>query len=87
AHGLLVLSAATGLRSHITRMEGALLAFLEIRSWRFRKPVLIGDTIRARTEVKELRPTSNPQRGIVAVHGRFGGRPGGPDPRNPGRPV
>src|SRR5690606_9097273 len=67
AHGLLVLSAATGLRSHITRMEGALLAFLEIRSWRFRKPVLIGDTIRARTEVKELRPTSNPQRGIVVL--------------------
>jgi len=67
AHGLLVMSVATGLRQHVALMEGALLAFLEIRSWRFRRPVFIGDTIRARTEVARLRPTSNPERGIVVV--------------------
>ncbi|HEY8416716.1 MAG TPA: MaoC/PaaZ C-terminal domain-containing protein [Limnochordales bacterium] len=67
AHGLLVLSVVTGLRQHLKLMEGAVLAFLEIRSWRFRKPVFIGDTIRARTEITGLRPTSNPERGIVTV--------------------
>lgn len=41
------------------------MGFLEIRSWRFRKPVFPGDTIRAVTEVAELRETSKPDRGVM----------------------
>jgi acyl dehydratase len=44
------------------------MGLLEIRSWRFRAPVRIGDTIRVRVEVTELRPTSRPDRGVMVQH-------------------
>jgi acyl dehydratase len=65
AHGALVLSLATGLRQRVGLFDGTLMGLLEIRSWRFRAPVRIGDTIRVRTEVTELRPTSKPDRGVM----------------------
>jgi len=65
AHGLLVLSIATGLRQRLGLMDRSLIGFMEIRSWRFKKPVFIGDTVRVRTEIAELRPTSKPDRGVV----------------------
>jgi acyl dehydratase len=65
AHGALVLSLATGLRQRVGLFDGTLMGLLEIRSWRFRAPVLIGDTIRVANEVTELRPTSKPDRGIM----------------------
>ena len=42
-----------------------LMGLLEIRSWRFIAPVRIGDTIRVRNEVRELRRSSKPDRGIM----------------------
>ncbi len=66
AHGLLVLSMVTGLRQRATP-EAAVLALLEVRSWRFLKPVFLGDTIRARTRLAEKRATRDPRRGVV-VH-------------------
>ncbi len=65
AHGALVLSVATGLRQRTGVFEGTLIAFLEIRSWRFLKPVFIGDTVRAITEIRELRKTSKPEHGVM----------------------
>jgi acyl dehydratase len=65
AHGTLVLSIVTGLRVQAGYFEGTLLAFAEIRRWRFRSPVFIGDTVRARNEVIEVTETSRPDRGIV----------------------
>jgi acyl dehydratase len=65
AHGALVLSLATGLRQRVGLFDCTLMGLLEIRSWRFRAPVLIGDTIRVANEVTELRPTSKPDRGIM----------------------
>ena len=65
AHGALVLSLATGLRQQTGLFDGTLMGLLEIRSWRFRTPVRIGDTIRVRTEVTEMRPTSTPDRGVM----------------------
>jgi acyl dehydratase len=67
AHGALVLSLATGLRQRVGLFDGTLMGLLEIRSWRFKAPVLIGDTIRVVNEVAELRQTSKPDRGIM-VH-------------------
>jgi acyl dehydratase len=65
AHGALVISIATGLRQRVGLFDGTLMGLLEIRSWRFRAPVLIGDTIRVVCEVTELRATSKPDRGLM----------------------
>jgi acyl dehydratase len=65
AHGALVLSVSTGLRQRVGLFDRTLMGLLEIRSWRFRAPVRIGDTIRVRNEVTELRPTAKPDRGIM----------------------
>lgn len=65
AHGALVLSVATGLRQRVGLFDGTLVGLLEIRSWRFRAPVRIGDTIRVRNEVTELRPAAKPDRGVM----------------------
>jgi acyl dehydratase len=67
AHGALVLSVATGLRQRVGLFDGTLMGLLEIRSWRFLAPVLIGDTIHIVNEVIELRPTSKSDRGVM-VH-------------------
>jgi acyl dehydratase len=65
AHGMLALSVVTGLRQRMGVFDGTLLGFLEIRSWRFRRPVFPGDTIRAVTSVAALRETSKPDRGVM----------------------
>ncbi|MEA2180536.1 MAG: hypothetical protein QOG77_3833 [Solirubrobacteraceae bacterium] len=65
AHGMLALSVVTGLRQRMGVFDGTILGFLEIRSWRFRRPVFPGDTIRAVTSVAELRETSKPDRGVM----------------------
>jgi acyl dehydratase len=65
AHGALVLAIATGLRQRVGLFDGTLMGLLEIRSWRFLAPVLIGDTIHAVNEVIELRATSKPDRGVM----------------------
>lgn len=66
AHGALVLSLATGLRQRVGLFDGTLMGLLEIRRWRFRAPVRIGDTIRVRTEVIDLHASSKPDRGVMA---------------------
>jgi len=47
AHGLLVLSALTGLNERAGFLEGTILAFLGINNLSFKKYVRPGDTIRA----------------------------------------
>lgn len=66
AHGTLVLSLAAGLRQRLGVFEGTLLGLLEVRSWRFLAPVFIGDSVWVTMEVTELRPTSRPERGVMA---------------------
>lgn len=65
AHGALILSLASGLRQRTGLFEGTMMAFLEIRRWKFVRPVFIGDTLRVVTEITALRPTSKPDRGIM----------------------
>ena len=58
AHGLLILSIASGLAVQTGFMEGTVVAFREITEWKFTRPVHIGDTIHVEVEVietKELR--------------------------------
>jgi len=52
AHGLLGLSIASGLASRLGFIEGTALAFRGLE-WKFRGPIRIGDTIRARFEVSK----------------------------------
>jgi len=57
AHGMLVVSAATGLlwQSRTPEEREAVVAFYGMDELRFRQPVYIGDTIRVETEVLETR--------------------------------
>jgi len=64
-HGALVLSMATGLRQQMGTFNGSMRAMLELRSWKFRAPVFVGDTIGTETTVLEVRSTSDPSRGVV----------------------
>lgn len=51
AHGLLGLSIVSGLSSRLGFGEGTVEAFTSLE-WKFRGPIKLGDTIRARLEVK-----------------------------------
>jgi len=51
AHGLLVLSIASGLIAQSGLLEGTVIAFREISSWKFTLPTYIGDTVHVVAEV------------------------------------
>jgi acyl dehydratase len=65
AHGLLGLSIQSGLLTRAMRPY-ATIAFLGLR-WKFRGPIKIGDTIRARAKVIGKKETSKPDQGVVTL--------------------
>ena len=65
AHGLLGLSYLAGLSSSCPRVNTA--AFVAIRDWHFKQPILFGDTIYAVTEVQQLGPSGR-RHGLVIWH-------------------
>ena len=66
AHGLLILSISSGLRSEAD--DWVVLAYLEEQR-RFVAPTYAGDTIRARCRVESTRRSrSRPEAGIVTLH-------------------
>lgn len=67
AHGLCVLSIASGLAVQTGVMEGTILAFREITDWRFTAPVFIGDTISVVMEVLETKALPRLQGGAVTL--------------------
>ena len=69
AHGLLVLSVANGLAVQTGFIEGTVLAFREL-SWKFSRPVLLGDTIHVRLQVTETKPMARLGGGVVAMKAR-----------------
>ena len=56
AHGLLVLSMASGLATRTGIIEGTVLVWRDIENWKFIRPVFIGDTIRVQLEVTGTKP-------------------------------
>jgi acyl dehydratase len=66
AHGMLVLSVATGLAERLGFMRDTVLAFMEL-SWQFRSAVKIGDTIKVRATVDQLRPMPRLGGGYVTL--------------------
>jgi acyl dehydratase len=65
AHGLLGLAIQSGL---LTRAQPpyATLALVAVR-WKFKGPIKIGDTIRARARVAAKRDTSSADRGLITL--------------------
>lgn len=69
AHGLLGLAIATGLMSQAPRVDT--IAFLAILEWKFRRPIVFGDTIHALSKVESLQPHATKRRGVVTWHRRI----------------
>lgn len=64
AHGLLIMSIATGLLNQTGAFEGTTIAVLEMRV-RFVKAVKFCDTIRAAQKIVSKKDTSKPDRGVL----------------------
>lgn len=56
AHGLLVMSIASGLAVQSGFIEGTVIAFRQIDEWKFSLPTYIGDTVRVHLELIETKP-------------------------------
>lgn len=67
AHGLLGLSIASGLAVGTGLLEGTVLAFREISTWKFSLPIFIGDTIRVEMEIIETKPLPRLGGGSVLI--------------------
>ena len=67
AHGLLVLSVASGLAMRLGILEETALAFREIDSWKFSLPVFFGDTVRVRATVTETKKMRRIGGGLVTL--------------------
>lgn len=64
AHGLLVLSIASGLAVRMGFMEETVQAFRRLE-WQFRRPIFIGDTVRLRATVAEKKAVRRTGGGVV----------------------
>ncbi len=67
AHGLLGLSIASGLAVQTGILEGTVIAFREINSWKFSAPVYLGDTIHVEMEILETKPAPRLGGGAVVI--------------------
>lgn len=67
AHGLLIMSIASGLAMRLGILEDTVLAFREIEGWKFSQPVFIGDTVRVRATVTETKVMARLGGGSVSL--------------------
>lgn len=67
AHGVLILSIASGLAMRTGVLEGTVIAFREINDWKFIRPVFIGDTIHVDLTVQETKEMRRIQGGSLAI--------------------
>jgi 3-hydroxybutyryl-CoA dehydratase len=67
AHGMLVLSIATGQANQLGIFEGTTLALLGMDRIRWAAPVRLGDTVHAVLTVRDARESSKPDRGVVVL--------------------
>lgn len=66
AHGLLGLSVASGLAAQAGFIEGTVMAFTGLE-WKFKKPILIGDTIYVAAQVSRVRAMRSLGGGMVIL--------------------
>jgi acyl dehydratase len=69
AHGMLVASIATGLAVQQGFIDGTTLAFRDL-SWKFTKPVFIGDTVHVQVKTLETKLMARLGGGIVTFDAR-----------------
>jgi 3-hydroxybutyryl-CoA dehydratase len=67
AHGMLGASYAIGLAVRTGILEGTVLAFREIKEWKFTQPIHIGDTIHVEIQVGETKPFPRLGGGMVTL--------------------
>jgi acyl dehydratase len=67
AHGMLGISFAVGLAVRTGILEGTVLAFREIKEWKFTQPIHIGDTIHVEIEVAETKAFPRLGGGMVTL--------------------
>src|SRR3990172_2932953 len=67
AHGMLGASYAVGLAVRTGILEGTVLAFREIKEWKFTQPIHIGDTIHVEIEVAETKAFPRLGGGMVTL--------------------
>jgi len=67
AHGLLGLSIVSGLVVQAGILQGTVQAFREVNSWKFTKPVFIGDTLQVDVEVVETKALPRLGNGIIVI--------------------
>ena len=65
AHGILTLAVSNGQQNLSGWFEGTALALLGLDRLRFTVPVKFGDTIHTEMTVKQARPSSKADRGVV----------------------
>jgi 3-hydroxybutyryl-CoA dehydratase len=65
AHGILTLAVSNGQQNLSGWFEGTALALLGLDRLRFTLPVKFGDTIHTEMTVKQARPSSKADRGVV----------------------
>ncbi len=75
AHGMLVLSIATGLAARLGFIEGTALAFREL-TWKFSQPVFFGGTIYMKATCKETKPMPRLGGGVVKFDVRVANQDG-----------
>ena len=71
AHGLLGLSIASGLAARTGVLEGTVIAFREIKEWKFIKPIFIGDTVQVSLTVLETKELPRMGGGAVNIELRL----------------
>ena len=64
AHGLLILSIASGQAVRLGFMEDTVIAFRSL-DWKFAGPVFIGDTVRLRVTIDEKKPMPRLGGGLI----------------------
>ena len=67
AHGLLGLSIASGLAWQTGILDGTVIAFREVKEWKFVKPVFISDTIYVEIETIETKALPRIGGGSVTI--------------------
>ena len=67
AHGLLGLAVASGLAWQTGILDGTVIAFREVKEWKFVKPVFIGDSIYVNLETIETKAMPRISGGAVTI--------------------
>lgn len=66
AHGMCGFVIATGLLVRLNLYEETLVAFYDIDHWRFRAPIMVGDTVHVKVKIVEKRESNKGGQGMVA---------------------